>query len=121
MNKHVRESLKHWFRMRRWVRKQDPIFFKNYSVMEDKIGESWHSEYCELCNIYFNDLKYSEKYSEEESCTMCPLYKIGKCCWLIDSHWYNVAIAQTWGEWLENSNEMIMALWAVRNYKDGKA
>jgi len=118
MNEHVRESLKHWFRMRRWVRKV--IKHKYHKSVDDVImnkdlGECWAANYCALCGEYIS-YSFSYGFSYGFSCFLCPLHLNGDGCLSKDSSWYVVNVSTTWVEWLSASNEMIKALWEIRDY-----
>jgi hypothetical protein len=108
-NKHVEKSLKHWFRMRRWVRKQPKYNNINCWKMLEEISESPDGKFCALCKNYF----------KKRSCDCCPLYKFTRLSCGKDtlSPWMKANDAQDWGEWLKNSNEMIKDLWEIRNYE----
>lgn len=111
MNKYVIESLKHWFRMRRWVREEilkrgmgdvSPTVRK----MHEGIGEIWIGADCSLCQKYYD--------FDTESCGKCPLFlKYG--CEKRGSPHDLVDESDTWNEWYENSKGMIKALWEVRH------
>lgn len=110
MNEHVRESLKHWFRMRRWVRlykRRHSVQIPNVIVMENSIDECWSAINCALC------IKYQD---DDYTCRCCPLYLNGDCCHDYGSAWRAVPDSETWTDWLKASNKMIKALWEVRDY-----
>lgn len=98
-------SLKHWFRMRRFVRQliregkgsEYPLS----TGMLLKIYEYWGGRYCALC-IAVDD------------CTLCPLWKNRNCCHNYKSAYNYVVFAKKWLHWLTASDGMIRALWDCR-------
>lgn len=115
-NVHVRESLKHWFRIRGYLRtlpksrstcdvwgKESITTF--YAGMLRTIGELISSEYCALCNAY---------YTNTTECSMCPLFRRDYWCLDSGSIYERVVASNNVAEWLENSKLMIKALWECR-------
>jgi hypothetical protein len=102
----VVNSLKHWFRMRRYVRRlikngrrsKPPLCMR----MNDEIGEVWNVNHCALC-VRVN-----------EECNRCPLGKNNSRCTSENSAYMKVNYSATWAEWLAASGDMIRALWNCR-------
>ena len=92
------KSILHWYRMRRWVKKQDFERYNSGRIMEDAIGENWEGDYCSLCDM-------------GNECFYCLLGKIKQMCCEEHSPYSIVGDSDNWGEWYINSKQMILTLW----------
>ena len=116
MREDIKKSLKHWFRMRKFVRsiirnERENLLpdMRPYSnILGSNIKETWFSVDCPLCYKYLHG---------ENSCDNCPILVFDTYCNNESSIWKKINKSKTWIEWLENSNAMIYLLWKTRNYK----
>lgn len=104
--KAIRKSIRHWRRMVRWAKKQDPDSRKWSVVMMEEIGEFWSDHHCALCQEY-----------EESDCRGCPLSEIGECCHKYNSAYDVVACADTWGGFVNAGKNMIRVLKSLRWFR----
>ncbi len=100
----VKESIEHWKRMIKWVRKQKLDNDPNKITMKESIGEIWRSNDCALCEIV------PRNYRDELNCEKCPLSKAGYGCDDENSPWEKVNMGSDWREWLDAAFGMIKAL-----------
>ena len=102
----IEESIKHWKRMIRWVKKQDKDDLVSQYTMGDDIKEVWSSSDCALCAIF------------EVNCSNCPLgIRYGSCGFGSKNAWIEVTQSDRWGEWLINAKVMLKQL---KSLLDGK-
>ena len=91
-------SSAHWARMINWVRttrKLDAV--ADACVMRNGIAEYWRATHCACCKLvhgYHNSV---------HDCTGCP---VTPACDRLDSLWWGVHRAHTWGEWLTAAHKM---------------
>lgn len=106
----TRESILHWEGMIDWVRTQQPNSNSEPYKMEHAIGTNWYSRHCALCN-YCQDIA-DENPEIDEYCSICPLgEKFGKCSGAnIMNAWRTVNTANTWEQWLEGAEVLLMQL-----------
>ena len=98
-------SIKHWTKMIRWVKRQDPNEVVNYEKMLQHIHEEWSGTYCSLCHYYVS------------SCYDCILVThTGMSCSSVGSLWCKVDCARTWGGWLKCAKSMLATLIACRKH-----
>ena len=90
--KAIQESIEHWTRMIKWVKKQPKNDWTSRNYMELKINESWFSDDCDLCKIYKDEYGIN--------CKKCPLHKSGNDCDNCKSIWRKIYDSNTWKEWL---------------------
>ena len=97
----AKESLKHWKRMQRWVKKQPPENKVNKFLMFQDIAEMWYGFSCALCNLFSGRCQC---HIQEVECPINP--------WCLNelSAWRKVNEAITWNEWLRASEGMIKEL-----------
>jgi hypothetical protein len=94
----IKDSIKHWKRMRAWVKKQKKSNVTDYYEMAKAIKETWTSGSCALCKFY------------EPNCKSCPLVKKHTGCGGEKTNWVKVDRSETWGEWYKNSTKMLKQL-----------
>jgi hypothetical protein len=94
----IKQSITHWQYMIRWAKKHNQDDFAYRQEMLDDIGENWAGYYCPLCKMFYK-------------CNNCPLSYydsfIPRDC---INEWRLVDISKTWGEWLENAEQMLLIL-----------
>lgn len=105
----IKDSIKHWKVMRKWVKKQNKTELINkkqnkaglikMSKMEFKIQTNWQAEHCTLCDLYYNI-----------KCIECPLRKKYGRCGQYKNAWYAVSYSETWSEWYKHSTLMLKQL-----------
>jgi hypothetical protein len=99
------KALAHYDRMIAWAEKQPKKVIADANVMLEKLGESWHGEFCIYCK------------SREDQCFGCLLNPIitrfasrefGQvmCC---GGLWREMQVLCTWGTWVKRAR-------AVREY-----
>ena len=99
----LKKSLRHYWRMRKWAKKQDFRETPDWDIMEEKLGETWSSEYCILCEGYGNEYI--------KTCPGCPLYENKKGCVCDDdSAWRQMQLAETWEEWITACANMAIVI-----------
>lgn len=108
----IKKSIKHWERMIRWAKKQDPQKEAYYTEMARHLKEDWYSGSCALCTSYLKTNVYSESH-----CFSCPIYVIGECCEGENdcetkecSVWRGVQNSENWDEWCKNAEDMLFML-----------
>ena len=96
----IKSSRDHWRRMLRavilnlyWLVENRNI---NGKTLKEICGESWSSDYCELC--------------EQFICYYCPLGLIKGVCTSTRSPYSKVTDSKTWPEFIRSSERMIMWL-----------
>lgn len=94
----LKESLRHYWRMRKWAKWQDGNECPNVDYMEDVINEYWYDGDCALCQEF--------RSHGGTECGECPLFVNGFGCTEHDSPWSKMDKSKTWTEWIENATEM---------------
>jgi hypothetical protein len=97
----LKQSLRHYWRMRKWAKKQDGRTKINQLDIEEDIGESWDGEFCILCKTYG---VFCASYGV--FCDCCPLYLNDHDCNEIKSPWIKLNASKTWGQWIKAATEM---------------
>lgn len=97
----LKKSLRHYWRMRRWAKKQkDTKTQLVFSVtMNRAIDECWGAYHCILCSTYITCYSINV-------CSSCPLHLNGYTCKYANSVWSKLAHSKTWKEWVINSTAM---------------
>jgi hypothetical protein len=96
-----KETLRHYWRMRAWAKKQEPEEYPLDSEMCYEIGETWFQDDCFLC------LKYGKVLVNGDTCVSCPLAINHQKCFYQNSLWDKIYRSKTWREWIENVNNFI--------------
>lgn len=100
----IEESVEHWERMIEWASQRDPEEQVSACLMKILLQEDWYSRSCPLCRRFL--------FLGDGDCSDCPLRAVfGECdnpCSL--NAWIDVAKAETWGEWLEAAEVMLLQL-----------
>ena len=105
----IEDSIDHWKRMIKWVKKQDRRMAANPLSMLVGAGQDWSSDSCSLCQQQQNP-------RWEPGCPKCPLaQKYGLCsCVNLTSPtknaWGRVTAAKTWAGWLQHGKRMLKQL-----------
>ncbi len=94
----LKESIAHWKRMIKWVKRQDPNGWASSNEMYYKLNETWGASACALCNIFNTINRYH--------CQGCPIKSDPRCC----KEYELVDDSNTWKEWLTNSKGMLKLL-----------
>lgn len=89
-----KQSLRHYWRMRKWAKGQPENKWPSMGQMRDIINEAWDGGYCLLCKNY------------GRYCNMCPLILNGYGCNNTGSLWRKMLTSKTWTEWIKNATEM---------------
>ncbi len=97
----LKESLRHYWRMRKYVKKCDPKEKATIEKMYNEITETWYGESCNLCK------KYSTNKHSLFRCKRCPLYLNNSGCEFHYSPWRGIIDSYTWEEWIINANYMV--------------
>ena len=86
----IKASIRHWVKMIKWVREQDPLATKDYAVMHTAIHDDWFC--CPLC-----------KWAKDMCVMNCPIVKK---CNDPGSTWHKFATCHTWDDWLHVAYRM---------------
>jgi len=95
-SKEKKDTIKHYKRMIKWVKKQSPDDSVNSNKMFREIGENWYSPSCSYCKKY---LSSNDKPATTE-CWRCELRSTSvpiRCC---NGLWNYMEIACRWKEWI---------------------
>ena len=101
----LKQSLRHYWRMRKWARHQNPYDMPNRDIMDQAIEETWDGCYCVLCKTYSNRL--------DHSCRPCPLLVNGFGCndsGENNSIWLSMGYCNTWAEWIIAATNMAIVI-----------
>ena len=104
----LKGSLRHYWRMRKWARTQDPEHFVDIDLMDEKLEECWCSEYCSLCVNYRSGKWSGQIYIRR--CEDCPLQLAGFKCEEDDAPWHIMASSMKWKEWIVNATKMAQVI-----------
>jgi hypothetical protein len=101
----LKDSAEHWKRMINFVKTLNLEELPDRTFMLVEIRENWTGEFCHLCDLF-------QTCGAGIKCKSCPLSIIGEDCSYSNtgSLWQNIAGCDTWKEWLEYANEMLIIL-----------
>lgn len=92
-------TLRHYMRMRRWVRTQDPEGTSLVREIIEGVGEHWGGADCPYCREYRADSSKGCKLGIPSG--YCAS---NECC---AGKWSLLGHSPTWGEWLTASTEVM--------------
>lgn len=104
MKKELKEikkaAIKHYKKMIKWAKKQDPHKIVLETDMKKAIGEDWHGSSCPYC-LHFNAIKTIY------ICWRCPLSggPDDSCC--CGRLWHDLNASHYWGLWVKNAKEVL--------------
>ena len=100
--KAIKDSIAHWLRMRKWVKKQSPDEYASFFLMKESLGETWSTTDCALCIYYgFDSFNIAD-------CKNCILAKKYSKCSI--GQWCKIHKSKTWAEWYKYSTIMLRQL-----------
>ena len=110
MTQAIKDSIKHWERMIKWVKTQEVDSVSEKAMDVALNGEDWYGPSCPLCDLM----------SENNwLCYSCPLFIIvGRCSECEDGYddnppinsWSKVNDSATWTGWLIGAKSMLKEL-----------
>jgi len=93
-------SIKHWRRMIKWAKTQNPDTEPNHRDLWLGLQTVWNHGGCDVCKYFFMHL--------EEKCVLNP-----DCCTKIricHEAWNKLNFSKTWKEWIGYSQEFLAVL-----------
>jgi hypothetical protein len=98
----LKESVKHYSKMIKWVKKQDQNLSLDSKKMYKEIKKDWSNTYCPCCQNYNIATHFLYR------CRLdCPMIINRKRCISLGHPWNKMFYSVTWGEWLIHANKML--------------
>lgn len=102
----LKDTLRHYWRMRQWAKKQDGKNFAYFRTMYNEIGEAWLGVDCFLCRKYGIG-------KIVDQCENCPVHENGENCIKVEnSLWSQINYSENWDQWIEHVN--VFCDWLIK-------